>query len=429
MKLKNNYFLNVLLFLSIYLFIFSPRLNIGPFGHTGYIIVSVIFILAFFSKIELVDFTLIVSVLLFLFLATFHYLVSLYYSNDPIFFISIQLSLISYLLFGYFISKLLLAKTSIELGDAIFLIDKLIKFIAIAIFTNSTVILLEFLVPEIKLAIESVLINSSDANINYQDHSFRFRGFSSSGGAGLSIVNTLGIIFFIFLLHKNRISRFAALVCGLVIVTSNIFTGRTGLIFSIVFFLLLLLCILSKVAQLGWRSTIRSVGSFLIVSTLILSTVNFDIDPEITKWAFEWANVTETGKVETSSTDDLLTMLYLPSDLSHLLVGVGFFEGNDRIYPRTDSGYLKTLLSIGVPFSLILYGWIIFLLTRLIKISKQYTLLVWSLLAFMMLVEIKEPFLYQNFSARVIFLLSGSALFLTQMMNKKKLQFKSSQVI
>jgi hypothetical protein len=33
-------------------------------------------------------------------------------------------------------------------------------------------------------------------------------------------------------------------------------------------------------------------------------------------------------------------------------------------------------------------------------------------LGVMLFLEIKEPFLYQNFSARIIFLLSGAAMFL-----------------
>ena len=105
-------------------------------------------------------------------------------------------------------------------------------------------------------------------------------------------------------------------------------------------------------------------------------------------------------------------MLYLPDDPVHLLFGIGFFEGLGNIYPRTDSGYLKTILSIGVPLGILLYAVIIFMFFRVNRVSSKYFWLVVSVSGVMLLVEVKEPFLYQNFAARMIFLLSGAAMFI-----------------
>ena len=87
-----------------------------------------------------------------------------------------------------------------------------------------------------------------------------------------------------------------------------------------------------------------------------------EISDEIIAWAFEWVDGIYGKKLDSSSADDLKTMLYLPDDPFHLIFGIGFFEGKSEIYPRTDSGYLKTILSIGVVFSLLLYLTLIYLL-------------------------------------------------------------------
>jgi O-antigen ligase len=106
-------------------------------------------------------------------------------------------------------------------------------------------------------------------------------------------------------------------------------------------------------------------------------------------------------------------MLFIPKNIFHLMFGIGFFEGTARIYPRTDSGYLKTLLSIGLPLGLLLYGWIFRLIFH---IRRKDNLLGWLSISVILtfgILEIKEPFLYQNFSARLICLVAGGSIYLS----------------
>jgi predicted membrane channel-forming protein YqfA (hemolysin III family) len=63
-------------------------------------------------------------------------------------------------------------------------------------------------------------------------------------------------------------------------------------------------------------------------------------------------------------------------------------------------------------FGGVLYGTIAWMFGQIRKVDRRYSLFVLSVLGFMFLVEIKEPFLYQNSAARLIFLLSGGALYL-----------------
>jgi hypothetical protein len=73
---------------------------------------------------------------------------------------------------------------------------------------------------------------------------------------------------------------------------------------------------------------------------------------------------------------------------------------------------VKTVLSIGLLFGAMMYAFIGWLFFRIVLVSRKYISMVIAVLAFMYVVEIKEPFLYQNFAARVVFLLSGIAWFI-----------------
>jgi hypothetical protein len=193
--------------------------------------------------------------------------------------------------------------------------------------------------------------------------------------------------------------------------TSNVFTGRTGLILGIVFVLILGVVLLVKNFRSGVYGGIRI--SILVLSSMFFLqfTYDFDLDAEASAWAFEWVDYFNTGKIETASTQDLENMLFLPNNLIDLLFGIGFFEGDSRLYSRSDSGYLKTLFSIGVILGTLLYFVIGRLFFNLSKVSRKYHWLVVLVLAYMFFVEIKEPFLYQNFASRLILLLSGASLF------------------
>ena len=411
-KTKVGFISNLALFLCLYLYIFSPRLDFGFSIHTGYFVVFLVFVfgLPFLVK-ALTNKSIIFVGCIFLFLAAFHFLMASFYLNDPFFFLLIQLSLIAYLIFGFVVAAYLSSKVVSLDWKAESLVDKLIKLSAFAVFINSAIILIEYLNPEIKEIVESILINDPGANINYGEHAFRLRGFAAAGGAGLSIVNALTVLFFIFLTANKQVSSSLALLCSLVIVVSNIFTGRTGLLFGILFFLVLLLFAVGQLARSGIYSGIRSLGLILLFGFSMAYIFNFDLDPAAAGWAFEWVDGLKSGEIDSTSVDELKSMLFVPDNPMHLLFGIGFFEGDNSLYPRSDSGYLKTIFSIGVPLGIVLYSAIIFLFFRLCGISKKYCWLVWSILAFMLFVEVKEPFLYQNFAARVIFLLSGAALF------------------
>jgi hypothetical protein len=395
-------------FFLLFLFIFSPR--IGVFGGVNSGIVSVVLIMAVVGLAQrklVLPKPLLLLAGYFCFLAIYSFVLATIYGNNPIYFVNICVSVFACTVFGWLFSKFL-ASCGIALGN---ILDELILLSALAIFLNSIIVVAEYLFPELKIFLESLLLQLDSSNIDYAEHAFRLRGLSSAGGAGLSIVNAVGVVLFVFLVSRKHVNSLLGLICSIIIAASNIFTGRTGLIFSLLFLGVLVLNLLVN----GFRGGVSGIVRVLFLSLLLLFFASFavriSLDAEASNWAFEWLNGLGAGKLTSASTDELASMLFLPQDVVHLFFGIGFFEGEGHIYARSDSGYVKTILSIGLILGASLYIVIAALFYRVTKVSAKYSPLVISILVFMFIVEVKEPFLYQNYAARFVFLLSGGALF------------------
>lgn len=391
---------NLLIFFSIFFFIFSPRIDLYITIHTGYLAGFIVLIGNYKKMGRAISLKSNLNFLFFIsFLIIYCFIISLIYRNIAIQFISILISLIFYTIFSFIISSQIHIKSN-DYNSFI----KLMKYILIGIFINSIIILLEFQYPSFKLLLETILVNDSNANINYLEHPFRLRGLAAAGGAGLSIVNASAIWMCIFLGKRDHINKSLALLIILIINISNIFTGRVGLIYGIIFSIYFIFFIYLRAVNKNKFFLIRDI--FILIIFIRLFS-DFNLSDEILAWAFEWTNSFQGGKFSTSSTDDLNQMLFIPDNLIHFLFGIGFFEGENKFYPRTDSGYLKTLLSIGFIFSIMFYSILFLKIFKISVIDNKLKLFLYPLIALLLIVEIKEPFLYQNFLARTVFLLMG----------------------
>jgi hypothetical protein len=404
-----NFIHKLFVFFLIFFFILSPRLDFNVVVHAGILSVALLAILVSVRQRNLFPLSklLVVVAVFFLFLGVYHSFVATYYGNDASYFSSICISVIVSVVFGWLTAAYLVSHGTHTCD----LLDQLLVMCVIAAVVNSSVILVEYALPEIKSIIESHLLQNSEGLI-YAEHPFELRGLASAGGAGLSVFNAIAVLAIIYLVNSKKIHVSFALLGAVVITCSNIFTGRTGLILSLLFTLVLLLTILVQNLKSGFMGSLRTVSVAIFGLFLLSLLANYDLNPAVAGWAFEWVDGLASGKLESASTDDLATMIYLPGNPIHLLLGVGFFDGARQLYPRSDSGYIKTILSIGVPLSIALYSVILLMFFQVNKVASKYFWLVVSVSCVMMFVEIKEPFLYQNFVARMIFLLSGAAMFI-----------------
>lgn len=296
----------------------------------------------------------------------------------------------------YFLFSVVLAAYLIKLRlDAYFLMN-VVFFIGVV---NSAVILVGFLNPEFRKLVESNLFQPPMSNINYEELDWRLRGVASAGGASLSLFNAVCIVFGIICSESKRLNSIVFFLGACCCLISCFVIARTGLMVGLFFLAWWLIKTLSN--PLGFR--------FYLVLSLCALLVYVSLDyidefERILPWALEvFINLTSGKGATSSSTEHLATMFDVPDMLTQILFGFGFFESN-AVY-RSDSGYIKTIFSIGVVFSLALYLSVFYLLSSLvIKSDLKNKIYMYALIVILVLCEVKEPFLYQNYTSRVLYM-------------------------
>lgn len=400
---------SLLILVVIFLFIFGTQfkaiaINSSYLVLFGLIILNPKKVYDFFSNKEMLFYTLI-----FLIIGFYSLLLSTIYGFDN-YFLKILVGIVAYILFGY----LLASNISHNPNTDRYKIYKVVFFIVMAISFNSLLIILEYFNNDFKYFIENIMVENNMSGVSYLEHPFRIRGLATAGGAALSVVIAFGILMSVYLYFVKYLSLQVAIVLIIIMNISNIFTGRTGLFLGLIFSSILIILLFYK-SIFNLKLFIKNILLSVVVITLFLIFLNnYKLNDDVFSWAFEiFINFSESGKIESSSSNELLTMFILPDDISHLLFGIGFYEGNNPLnYIRSDVGYIKSIFSIGLLLSIFIYGLLFNLIYKLKNIDYTAKLGIPFVILLLMLIELKEPFLYQNYLSRVIFCLVGAYIYL-----------------
>jgi len=278
-----------------------------------------------------------------------------------------------------------------------FSISEILYCTLLATFLQSVLSILSYFFFGLNAFFSELLPNVGNLTL---DNTSRVRGFSNLGGSWLSVMVSLGVLAGLHLLsdEKFRGKTFGISLKLIVCLASTIVIGRTGLMLSLLFILIYLIKWLSQ------GKLIRNFGMVVLTiiilaggSLLIFPSIMDFVSNDTISWAFELFMKSDSGSVSTASTDDLLSMLFLPHNAIDLIFGVGFYEHAIFGYARSDSGYVKTILSVGLLGFTLFYLTYIVLFIKIIKnkiiyITKTATFFI-VLVSMMLLVEIKEPYL------------------------------------
>ena len=334
--------------------------------------------------------------LFFLFLSLYSGLIQLTLSdidvaNSNLIFLKIMINNAMYLLFGIMLLSTIMKSEDISL---------FLKMIVLVVFINSILIIIASLFPEVKNVLESILSQDYDSNLDYAN-GFRARGLAAAGGFSLSALGIVTCIVCVFLCTNKKITSFQTFISILVITVSQIFIARTGLYFCIAIF----------ISWYIYSIIFTKNRLFLITTSLIgfsILIISFDSYSDklagVLSWAFELFNNISSGSgVHTNSTDDLLTMFNVPSDLVRIIFGFGFYEAD--VSYRSDSGFVRSLYSVGL-FSIFIYLFHAYFLCK--KLPENYRLyknMFMLMFVLLFILEIKGPVFYQNYTARFLFIL------------------------
>lgn len=307
---------------------------------------------------------------------------------------------VSFVLFSFSATGLVLyfIKQGINLNDFFF-------YVLFAIVFNSFFIILEISFPGLRVFVENYLAPAG--NIDWNE-GVRYRGLAASGGSGLSITVTVGVIICFYLFYIKYIKFICFFIFNSLLIVSVIFIGRTGLIFIPigVFFLFFLNSLLNGVSLK--RDGVWLLYFFIaLVLMVFLYGVLYDyllnnFGAGFIDYSFGFLLDGKAGLEREGTTSMIIDfMTVLPLEFPYFFTGIGFY-GAGEFYPWTDSGYARVALSSGFLFGALYYYNILYFYTKKIK---GVSVLAGAILFVLILSEVKGSFLFSEFGSRVLILI------------------------
>jgi len=257
-------------------------------------------------------------------------------------------------------------------------------------FIQSLFIIYSYLSPDFRLWTYQALIQGGNIPLT---NGTRVAGFTNSSGASLSLIQSLGFFSALYCIRRTQLPTY--LLCltfmAIVICVSTILTGRLG-------FFICLALVPVFVPKTSWQRIVRIVlATLLVISVLSIAwkvafprIVNSVPLSTTLNWAFEWVG---EGQLESLA---LLREMPIPPLTVSTVIGTGLV-----IDPETglnasghDSGYIQNYYAMGLPLTVLFYGSLVLFgigLTGLRYMDYHGSIL----LVLMLIVEIKEPFVFK----------------------------------
>lgn len=234
----------------------------------------------------------------------------------------------------------------------------------------------------------------------------RSSGLSSTAGDGLSFLQCLGAMCATVMAATatSKVRQVGWALIAALSLASIVLAGRTGFVLFAVFALVMglrasMIGGLLRTAGIVAIAFIALAGmTLLVLPAETLDTLVYKVLPH----AFEFIGRYLAGEaVGTSSTDDLRTMFFLPSDQATLLLGSGYFADpliQKSNFMGTDVGYVRTIYYVGIAGSLFIYAWYFafWLILRRVAAASGLAGFVDALFVVFLVAHLKFPFLYQG---------------------------------
>jgi len=257
--------------------------------------------------------------------------------------------------------------------------------------------------------IDNVLVINDDRYLS----SSRMKGFSNSGGAGLSYLQTIGVFTAcsLFLVEKTKRNIYFLILSIVIITVSQIFIARTGMFFSILIIAgMVLQRAINKGSLVTFSKQVLGIGilAFLVFNAyflLIPSDKAEAFNDKVLGRALEfYENYESSGEFSTNSTTALNSMYFLPKTELQTLFGAGIWDdapGTRKTYSRqvdSDVGYVRIIFAVGLFASIFFYSIYFRFLKGLYEseFSRYFKLGLLCLLLIFVMGEFKEPFLIRS---------------------------------
>lgn len=247
---------------------------------------------------------------------------------------------------------------------------------------------------------------------------FRMAGLTGAGGAQTSFVQGLGCLLGWFLLFfRNYSAKYLVIIGNILLITSIILSGRTGLIVVVLGFLLFSML---KILLLFTQRQKKIKGNPLYICIIMVPFFVVDYLPDylgdnynFLETAFNrtfktFSDYSETGSLQDDTLIALADMVILPDETSHLLLGKSsYLEGNTYYSIFTDIGYFRLIWGYGLFGLLIHVAFYFLLLYKVLSIKRSnmndlyFKCLPLSIICFVFLMNSKEIFFMTRISFHI----------------------------
>ena len=233
---------------------------------------------------------------------------------------------------------------------------------------------------------------------------FRYRGFASAGGAGLSVLVPVGMVLALHLYAEKFIGLLSLACLILILFMSLFFIGRTGFVLLPVVFLSFVFFNLRFYFFRVLFFVLILLFAILFFGDQLRSYMVGEYGEGFYNYSFGFLLRGAEGIKNEGTVEVVFEFLkVLPTTFPEVLIGYGFYGGGE-FSPWTDSGYARTFLSVGYFFGVLFYIFLFLSFKSALFCNKFLFLTIGVLL---MVAEIKEPILFTGYAARVyIFLLA-----------------------
>lgn len=382
------------------------------FGFIGvYVVFHFFDLVKYFMNLGRNKILVLFSIILYALVVSFSFVIPLIYkTNDFSYFVS-QLRYVSYTL--SFIVLVHMIQTHLKPTN---LKDEVVGIYVTVCRNYVLVSIAMLLLPTLKFFWQSI-IHETERNIYLVNTNASYVarwGWAGYSGFAITLQMTVAVAFVLYLMLKELNSNgnipLKHIVNLALLVIGNAFYGRVGLLTSLFLIGCAIIYLVFSKGKILLGAGI--IGSFLVM--FLALTLLKEVIPAIESW-YNWAigpivDLFQTGTIQTSSTDVLLDMYFIP-DWHTLLFGDGQYVDNATggYYMAVDVGYLRPTLFYGI--FLLIGGYLIpiILTYTLLRLDKNNRALMIFLLLAMFIFEIKGevymtiiPIAFMLFAAETI---------------------------
>ena len=270
--------------------------------------------------------------------------------------------------------------------------NEFLYLISFAVAIQALLSVFSFINPSIKSLFYNLVIFTSNFD---EDQVLRAVAFASIGGAGLSVIQSVGVIASLVLLKTNKFGLYKSVLLWFIItiiVISIVLIGRTGLFIS---FLCLLIYFISEIKS--FKNIV--VISLIVIAVYQINLINLlenltsDVDGFNVDMFTAW--IENAFKIKNNDTSEVLASMPIPPITFQTIIGTGrvVHESGVENASGHDSGYIQTYYSLGLLISVFFYTIYSFFLRY--QIRRKSNMYLYILVLIMFMIEIKEPFIFQ----------------------------------